>query len=181
MQQTARHLPVVFVNTYQRAAKYWFYTGSPSFSMNTPHYRRNNFNMWPIEDSLIGRDVYLDVPGNNENFQRLFQPHGWSFPNDGIQHGFYSFSRVLFSGIRCSLPQEHTIQINTRVTTPANYKAYFQQPAYSETPVWLVLYEDGEVISFINSGTTVKELTGSNLELTVNMPAGLKKGKYTAR
>jgi hypothetical protein len=181
MRRQAGNRPVVFINTYQRASKYWFYTGIPAFSMNSPHYRRNNFNMWPIEDSLIGKTVYLDVPGDSEHFRRLFQPHGWSFPHDGIQSGFYSFSRVLFYDIRCSVLAKNRIEIITKVTTPDHYAALFQQPAYRETPVWLVLYENGDVKTFINTGTTVKELTGKKLTLNVNIPGDVFKGEYTTR
>jgi hypothetical protein len=181
MHQRAGNLPVVFVNTYQRASKYWFYTGIEAFSMNSPSYRRNNFNMWPIEDSLIGKTVYMDVPDSNSNFQRLFQPFGWRYPHDGIQQGYYSFSRVLFSKIRCSCPGQRSIQINTNVTIPKNYLSLFQQPAYSEAGIWLVLYVDGDVHDFINSGTTVKKLTGNKLALTISIPGYITKGAYTAR
>ena len=51
-------LPVVFINSYQKASKYWFYSGINAFSLNTPIYRRNNYNFWPIEKSLQGKPVY---------------------------------------------------------------------------------------------------------------------------
>ena len=40
--------PVVFINTYQLASKYWFYSGDTSFSLNGNRYRRNNYNFWPL-------------------------------------------------------------------------------------------------------------------------------------
>ncbi|WP_166437048.1 ArnT family glycosyltransferase [Niastella caeni] len=181
MKQKASSLPIVFINTYQRASKFWFYTGKPAFSMNSPYYRRNNFNMWPIEDSLISKTVYMIVPGNSNYFQQLFKPFGWPFPHDGVQHGFYSFSRVLFSNINCSLSPGRTLQLSTKVAVPENYRALFQQPAYSETPIWLVLYEDGDVKTFINTGIVVKKLTSNAMTLTVNIPSGLAAGEYNAR
>jgi hypothetical protein len=51
-------LPVVFINSYQKASKYWFYSGVTSFSLNTPFYRRNNYNYWPVEKSFQGKSVY---------------------------------------------------------------------------------------------------------------------------
>ena len=57
MHKKAGNLPVVFIDTYQKASKYWFYSGMPAFSLNSPYYRRNNFNMWPVEDSLMGKTV----------------------------------------------------------------------------------------------------------------------------
>lgn len=181
MRQQAGKLPVVFIDTYQRASKYWFYTGLPAFSLNSAYYRRNNFNMWPVEDSLIGKAVYMDVPDDNDYFRRIFKPHGWPFPQDGVQQGFYSFSRVLFTGMRCTDLQQHIMEVNTTVSTPEHYRAYFKQAAYCETPIWLVLYENGDVRSFINTGTTVHQLTGNSLTLTVNIPADIAAGEYTAR
>lgn len=181
LHQKAGNLPVVFIDTYQRASKYWFYTGMTAFSLNSSYYRRNNFNMWPIEDSLIGKAVYMDVPDDNDYLRNIFKPYGWPFPKDGVQQGFYSFSRVLFSNINCSLPDKHTLFVTSKVTIPKTYSALFQQPAYSETPIWLALYEDWDVKSFINTGVTVKDLTGSGLQLAVAIPGDLPKKAYTAR
>lgn len=50
-------LPVVFINSYQKASKYWFYSGINAYSLNTPTYRRNNYNFWPVEDSLFGKKL----------------------------------------------------------------------------------------------------------------------------
>ena len=181
MHNKAGDRPVVFVNTYQLAAKYWFYSGIPSLSLNSPFYRRNNYNLWPVDDSLIGKTVYVEVPSNSEDYEWLFKPNGWRFPKAGVYHGFYSFSRVLFTGIKCSVKQKGIVQINTRVSVPENYRVWFQQPAYSETPVWLVLYDDGEVKTMINTGSTVHQLTGSGVELRVNIPADVAAKNYKAR
>jgi hypothetical protein len=181
VHKKAGNLPVVYINTYQQASKYWFYTGRLAFSMNSPYYRRNNFNMWPIEDSLIGKAVYIEAPEDNDYFRRIFKPYGWPFPHDGVQPGYYSFSRVLFSRIHCSVSQGNTLQLKTQVSIPENYMALFQQPAYSETPIWLAVYEDGDVKTFINTSATVKKLTGKNLRLTVTIPYMLAAGGYTGR
>jgi hypothetical protein len=181
IHRKAGNLPVVFVNTYQMASKYWFYTGMPAFSLNSPYYRRNNYNLWPIEDSLIGKPVYVDVPHNSQDYEWLFKPNGWQFPKAGIYQGFYSFSRVLFTGIKCTVKQKGSLQINTCVSMPENYKACFQQPAYSATPIWLVLYDDGDVKTIINTASTVRKLTGSALELNINIPAGVAAKDYSAR
>ena len=86
-------LPVVFTKSYQDPSKYWFYTGIPSFCLNTPDYRRNNFNFWPVEDSLYNRKVavvsWKDYPYKKDS---ILTPEGLfiSFVIDS----FYSFSKV---------------------------------------------------------------------------------------
>nr|WP_294859436.1 glycosyltransferase family 39 protein [uncultured Fluviicola sp.] len=49
--------PVVFANSYQKASKYSFYTGNVSLSLNNVQYRRNQFDIWNIEESLQGKSV----------------------------------------------------------------------------------------------------------------------------
>jgi len=53
--------PVVFANSYQKASKYTFYSGKTGLSLNNVQYRRNQFDLWSIEDSLQGKRV-LYIP-----------------------------------------------------------------------------------------------------------------------
>ena len=130
---------------------------------------------------MIGKTVYVQVPHNSKDYEWLFKHNGWVFPKAGVYQGFYSFSRVLFTGIKCTVKQKGTVQINTNISIPENYRALFQLPAYSETPIWLVLYDDGEVKTIINTGSTVHRLTGSGVELRVTIPADVAAKKYKAR
>ena len=59
IKKKANGLPVIFTNSYQRASKYWFYTGDTSFSLNTFRYRRSNYNFWPMEEQLQGRKLMV--------------------------------------------------------------------------------------------------------------------------
>ena len=59
MKEKTKGLPIVFSNSYQRASKYWFYSGQMTYSQNLYKERRNNYNFWPIEDSLLGKPVYF--------------------------------------------------------------------------------------------------------------------------
>jgi hypothetical protein len=59
MRRRTNGLPVVFSNSYQRASKYWFYSGQVTYSQNNVRDHRNNYNYWPIEESLLGKPVYF--------------------------------------------------------------------------------------------------------------------------
>jgi hypothetical protein len=62
MKEKTKGLPIVFSNSYQRASKYWFYSGQMTYSQNLYKQRRNNYNFWPLEDSMLGKPVYfLDI------------------------------------------------------------------------------------------------------------------------
>jgi hypothetical protein len=51
---------VVFVNSFQQPSKYSFYThGDFSHSLNSIHYRKNQFDIWHGEDSIQGKNILL--------------------------------------------------------------------------------------------------------------------------
>jgi hypothetical protein len=59
MKEKTKGLPVVFGNYYQYASKYWFYTGQVSFAQSFYKVRKNNYNFWPVEDSVLGKPVFV--------------------------------------------------------------------------------------------------------------------------
>jgi hypothetical protein len=89
----SRGLPTVFINSYQKASKYWFYAGIKSFSLNTPEYRRNNYNFWPIEKSMQGKPVYVVSTENPAYFTDSIQTTAGMLRGRRID-SFYSYSGV---------------------------------------------------------------------------------------
>ncbi len=67
----AGNTPVVFENSYMRAAKFHFYSGRPSLSINNLFYRKSEYSFDPIEDSLRGREVHYVSPYLNEADYRI--------------------------------------------------------------------------------------------------------------
>ncbi len=57
IREKAKDTPVVFANSYQKASKYSFYSGQTGMSLNNVRYRRNQYDLWDIEDSLQGKRV----------------------------------------------------------------------------------------------------------------------------
>jgi hypothetical protein len=69
MKERTKGLPVAFNSSYQRASKYWFYSGQMTYSPNWYRGRKNNYNFWPVEDSLLGKPVYILDVYNLEQFR----------------------------------------------------------------------------------------------------------------
>ena len=174
-------LPIVFLNTYQRASKYWFYMKEPAFSLNTPFYRRNNFNIWSLEDSLIGKPAYLSVPRTDAYFKNFFRKQRWNYPRSNSVNNYFSFSRVFFKKIKVRVNNTGKVHIAAELNTPETYLDYFQRSPYSHTPIWLAIYEDGDVRELINTGTTVQEITASSQTLNFIIPHRFASGDHTAR
>jgi hypothetical protein len=53
---------VVFENSYMRAAKFHFYSGRPSLSINNLFYRKSEYSFDPVEDRFRGRTVHYVSP-----------------------------------------------------------------------------------------------------------------------
>lgn len=181
LQEEAKGLPIVFLNTYQRASKYWFYMKEPAFSLNTPFYRRNNFNIWTLEDSLLGKPAYLSVPLTDTYFKNFFRKQRWNYPRSNPVNTYFSFSRVFFRKMKVTAKSADEVCISATLTTPQLYLEYFQRTPYMRTPVWLAIYENGDVKELINTGVTVQEITQPCQQLTFTIPYQFEPGEHTAR
>ncbi len=52
---------VMFINSYSDAARYTYYTGEPAFSYNCYDYRKNQYDIWPYEDTWHREQVFLST------------------------------------------------------------------------------------------------------------------------
>lgn len=59
IRQQADTLPVVFLNSYQLAAAYSWYTDLPAWSLNNFNYRRNQYDVWQWDTACWGKPVYF--------------------------------------------------------------------------------------------------------------------------
>ena len=124
MKVKTKGLPVVFENSYQRASKYWFYSGQLTYSLNWYKERRNNYNFWPIEDSLLGKPVFILDIHNPDSFQTKMST-GIGVVGYRYDSAFSSFAKVQL------IPNEKTIYAQenssfTIHTTPALSAKYLQ-------------------------------------------------------
>ena len=180
MKARTSGLPVVFSNSYQRASKYWFYTGQPTYSQNHYQERRNNFNFWPVEDSLLGKQVYfLDI-------YRLYR-----FPDSlqtaighvGYQYDstFHSFAKVQFILNETSfrLTKNDSLRLTGKVSMPAHYMSYvLSNPVYDTIRVG-VFSQKG----WLKDLETPLKLQQLAVDSTFNFTAGplLPEGNYYFR
>ncbi|WP_299530876.1 glycosyltransferase family 39 protein [Ulvibacterium sp.] len=57
LQAEIGDIPVIFENSYRNAPMYAFYSGNPTFSLNTYMYRRNQYSIDDSEEKLQGKKV----------------------------------------------------------------------------------------------------------------------------
>lgn len=59
IEEVAGDRPVIFNNKYQHPSLYWFYNGKTAFTHNSVMYRRNQYDVWNLEEELQGQQVLL--------------------------------------------------------------------------------------------------------------------------
>jgi len=125
MREKTRSLPVVFENSYQRASKYWFYSGQMTYSLNWYRERRNNYDFWPIEDSLLGRPVFLLDIHNLDSFQNRMAT---AIGTIGYRYdsAFSSFAKLQFVPSEKTIhgSRESSFEIHVRPNLPEKYVQY---------------------------------------------------------
>ncbi len=59
LQEKTKGKPVAFMNSYQRASLYEFYSGVPAFSLNNVWGRKNQYSIWDTESRFQGKSVAM--------------------------------------------------------------------------------------------------------------------------
>ncbi|MBO9561467.1 MAG: glycosyltransferase family 39 protein [Niastella sp.] len=179
IKDRAQGLPVVFIGSYQHASKYWFYTQTPAFSMNNIQYRRNNYNFWPIEDSMIGKKVL--AVGVYDSVTQIDHLKSLNDQATHVYAPYFSFSRV---NIRY---EEKPALINKQlivqgiIDAPFNYFPIFQQSPYDTASIQLAFEDEREKVHFFPSGLTVRNIGLPRQSFSVQAPVDLPPGKYIFR
>lgn len=179
VQQKARGLPVVFTGSYQKASKFWFYSKTPSMSMNAIDYRRNNYNFWPVEDSLIGEQVMV-VGGYDSVYRRhkITTLPGCGF---GVYAPYYSFSKINIRYEGKLSDSGNCLLVNGSIHTPANYLPFLRQYPYDSASLLLAFEDDDERIHFVSTGMRAQQISQAVQHFDLKVPLRLPPGKYTCR
>ncbi len=179
IESLAGNHPVVVIDSYQKPSKYSFYSGKSAMALNTPFYRRNNYNFWPIEDSLIGKPVLVIGPKNDffsgEIQSAIYQNNGYK-----LIENYFSFSKIRFQDITTA--SGNTTTLKSRIEYPPAYSEYFRQKPYDTCHVWVALYDDrGDVFQLIPTNTTLSTISGQSKDITLTFQPRVGLGKYNAK
>lgn len=171
VKQMAGDLPVVFLDSYQLPSKYWFYTGQKAFSLNTPLYRRNNFNFWSLEDSLRGKKVYAVISQDSAYFTDIIIKQDNKILRGKKIDSFYSYSKVNL------LPEKNIIVSGNTLHTTLRL-ASGSEPAPTPFTPYLFVYSGD---TYLSSYKLIAEPVDSYWKISSADTIGLPPGKYEAR
>lgn len=180
MRERTKGLPVVFSNSYQRASKYWFYTGQVTLSQNWYRERRNNYNFWPIEDSLLGKPVYfMDKHGLSRFPDSLKTPIGWvGYLYDS---SFISFAKVKFiTPKKITVKEGQAFTIPCAVQIPLKHELFIRNHSFLSDSTRIGVFNKKGWQKDIATTLSLRKIVDENkFDLTIN--PGLQKGKYYLR
>jgi Dolichyl-phosphate-mannose-protein mannosyltransferase len=130
LQEKADGKPVVFLNSYQIASKYMFYSdGGLAYSINSRYARRSQYNYWNTEEQLWGKPVMIayepgaDMPVTDS----IHTVKGtWEYY---IQPQYYSYSLIWM------VPAMKKLQVKPgeHMTFVLKLRSGYQQPVPEDT------------------------------------------------
>ena len=173
--------PVVFINSYQRASQYWFYTGDSSFSLNNIYYRRSNYNFWPLEAGLQGREVLVVSPDNWEYFSDTVK-NTRKLIGAAVVNPYFSFSQIAISGPKNIQAKAGKVEVDLDVMIPSSTFDARGFSQFDTAQILLTVYfRDDDPGLLIPCNATVGSVKEGKVRVNFNMPASLKPGKYRAK
>ncbi len=169
---------VVFQNSYQFASKYWFYTGQISYSMNDINRRQNNFNYWPIEDSLIGKPAYIvavnDLPGATDSVYAAIDMLKLRY-----EPVYLSYARVEIksASYQIELDVKEALSLNISAEISAHYLSVLNENPEANATVVLSVSQKNNWIKNLTTPISLRQLMPGN-EIVLTTEHGLPAGKY---
>src|SRR5436190_10469297 len=161
MKQKTNDLPIVFENSYQRASKYWFYSGQMTYSLNWYRERRNNYNFWPIEDSILGKPVFIMDIHNLDSFQNKIETPvgivGYKYDST-----FSSFAKVKFTPTKKETinvnEKLHLFEMTVKTELPTKYYSYIINHPHLQTEIVVGLFDKHGWVQDLPVGHTLNEM-----------------------
>lgn len=109
IHEKAGDYPVIFYNSFQTPSRYNYYNRSTKgFSYDSRYYRKNQYDIWPLEDSLRNKKAYFVIPDS----------HGDLVKQDTIKTGKGVFYGMWIDKVR----MYQKVSVNP-VATPGDWKS----------------------------------------------------------
>jgi hypothetical protein len=186
LKQRAGNNYVIFISGFQEAAKYCYYTNSLNgFAYDSRAYRRTQFDLWPIEDSMQHKRAYyvMDFRGDGLQLDSFNTARG-------VWHGMWIADtrtyqkvdiRTYHQNVKAS-PGE-ILNYNLAITNPYNYTVSFKNEGYPHELVMAACFFQNDVEEFHeragNDFGRVIILPHQTIRYNFTFKAPPVKGKYT--
>ena len=92
IHKTTKNTPLVFMNSYQNASVYEFYTGQLAITISNVMSRKNQYDLWRYEDTLRGKTVNIVPNYSVDGFDIL--PEVIPFTQIKTVHNFQHYGQI---------------------------------------------------------------------------------------
>lgn len=124
--------PVVFIDTYQQASKYAYYIREPSYSYNSVYYRKNQYDLWNVENELQNKDVVVFTKRPRDDFQSIPTALGDYYFKEIDNYRSYSKVGIVLSdkNLELSLGENKllTIELTNHFQFPVTFRENLELP-----------------------------------------------------
>lgn len=161
---------IVIVNSYQRPSQYNFATGGSAFCLNNIFYRRNSYNFWPIEASLLGSHALVISHEDYNRFSDTIQsPRGFIGSIDIPR--YFSFSGV---DIRCERELRTrglTLEATLDVDIPIAFTTSPEYGNFDTAQVVMAIYRRNKKTAvLLPTGSRLSDVHNGRLKVRVTLP-----------
>lgn len=174
IQNKTKELPVVFMNSYQNASKYEFYTKQKAITISNVMSRKNQYNLWKFEDSLRGKTVAL-IPNY---VVKEFETIEGTTPamQFGIVENFQYYSQVelvpKFWSKKITIIDSLEVNLEMLYSDSFSFLENTSYPSY----ISYVFFEENKYLSQHKTAINCAKVDRKNISLKMNLPE--KKGTY---
>ena len=179
VKKIAKKTPVAFMNSYQKASKYEFYTGEKAFSLNNIMGRKNQFTVWDTENLYQGKKVILILNYENKNFP--------SIKTNKESYSYFSFENFRsFSNIKINtdlqkykVNNNNSLNIGVSFYTSNNNKRDFEANKNFPSYLSYMVFKGDKLISETTTNLKLNnEILNTNNKHYIHIKLPNKKTKY---
>jgi len=180
IEQVAGDLPVAFMNSYQNASKYWFYSGHEAFVLNNAQGRKNQFTMWDSENEFQGKKVVV-IANYETSYAKQIKSCKGVWTGYTIIDNFRSFGNIKITPDRTYIKLKKGDSVTVKITmcyTNNNQRDFEANKEYAPCISYIILKGANEDIAERIEQKVTNNMIDGRSEYPVTIYAPNAAGKY---
>jgi hypothetical protein len=147
IEEIANGTPVVIMNSYQKAAKYEFYSGKTGHSHNNIWYRRNQYDLWHSEEKFWSKRIFFLLNNKTAASDSIFTSQGKFYYEWVDDFASYTKVRIEAEDIPVSVKSKEDFSLNLRFDHNYDSLPNLQQSSVHPTLLSCHLFSGDKLIA----------------------------------
>jgi hypothetical protein len=185
IKQKAGNAYVVMSAGFQEPSRYSYYTNSlKGFGYDTRGYRRTQFDIWPLEDSLQHKRVYLAAePPFADIKQDTIQTNKGTWYGVWVNNArTYQRIRVETAAYKIVAKPGQQLSLKLKIINPGTHPVSFDNTGQEHPVAFEACFFQGDDMPYLqrssNNFNRLQITAGGSVDYTFNIKAPAKKGRY---